>query len=226
LYLLIIFAAAGAFAVLWRLNLQHVCTDALEKIVEIQAAVREWGAAAAFFYIVAYIVLMMLLWVPAWPCSVLGGILFGALYGPLYALAGATLGATAVFLMARSGVGGLTRRAGPFVQRMEAGFHKDALYYLISLRLIPVIPFVAVNIGAAILNLRARTFVAGTFIGIIPSTIIFTQIGGGLAEAAEKEHQQCASLWSHPRLLLALFGLGLLVLLPVALKYLRRNNSK
>jgi uncharacterized membrane protein YdjX (TVP38/TMEM64 family) len=224
LYLLAVLALIGLL-VLAKWNPVNICSTYLPMLEEIREAASEWGLAAAFGYIVIYAALMTLLWIPAWLCSVVGGAIFGPLYGVPYALAGATLGATIVFLLARSGIGALTSRAGRFVQKMEKGFEAHPFSYLLFLRLVPLFPFAAVNVVPAALRVPLRTFVIGTFVGIIPSTLIFIQFGSALADLAASRRRSCAiSLWDNPRLILALLGLGLLALLPVFWTRYRKSN--
>ena len=88
---------------------------------------------------------------------------------------------TAVFLIARTALGdSLRNRAGPALQRMEAGFKENAFSYLLVLRLVPLFPFWLVNLVPAFLGVRLRTYLLGTFIGIIPGTFVFATVGAGL----------------------------------------------
>ena len=105
-------------------------------------------------------------------CSIPGGLIltvgagfmFGSLLATFWVVLGATLGATGIFLAARSALGGFLRqRAGPFLQKMEAGFQANELNYLLVLRLIPLFPFWLVNIVPAFLGVSLRNYVIGTF---------------------------------------------------------------
>ena len=66
-----------------------------------------------------------------------------------------------------------------FYDKIGAGFHKNAISYLLALRLIPVVPFWVVNIVPALLGMRLNHYVLTTFIGITPGTLIMS----GLPEA-------------------------------------------
>jgi uncharacterized membrane protein YdjX (TVP38/TMEM64 family) len=190
---------------------------------------REWlnglvqrqGFAIALTYVVTYAGLMTLLWIPAWLCTVIGGFLFGIWLGTPLALAGACAGAIAVFVLARSGLAGLTERAGPFVRRLETGFRRNAFSYLLVLRLVPIFPFVAVNLVPAIIGVPLRTFAAATGLGIVPSTLIYASLGDALGGMAEGEIALDGSALSQPRFVLPLIGLALLALLPVFYRWIR-----
>ncbi len=62
---------------------------------------------------------------------------------------------------------------------MRKGFQDNALSYMLFLRLVPAFPFALVNIAPAFLGVRLRTYVIGTFFGIIPGTFAFAFVGGG-----------------------------------------------
>ena len=172
-----------------------------------------------------------------------GGLLFGWLVGGLAAVVAATLGATAVFLIARSAVGEtFCERAGPWMAKLSVGFKEEALSYLLFLRLVPAFPFWFVNIASAVLNVPLKTFVLGTFLGIIPATFAFASAGAGLDSvvlAAKNEYAACvASQGVHAckmkihlsslftsELVLALVLLGVVALIPVVLKKWRKTHA-
>ncbi len=151
--------------------------------------------------------------------TVAGGFLFGVTLGTLYVVFAATLGATAVFLIARTALGSTLReRAGPFLQRMEEGFRENALSYLLVLRLIPLFPFFIVNLVPAFLGVPLRTYVLGTFFGIIPGTLVFILAGAGLGSVFDQGGAFSAASVLTPEVIAGLVGLSLLSLLPVAYK--------
>jgi len=172
-----------------------------------------------------------------------GGLLFGCLIGGLLAVLAATTGATVVFLIARSSLGDtLTLKAGPWLAKLRTGFQKDALSYLLFLRLVPAFPFWLVNLAPALLGIPLRTYVIGTFIGILPGTFAFASAGAGLDSiiaAAEAEHAACvaakgealcklhinASSLVTKELLLAFVLLGLIALIPMVLKRWRARDA-
>jgi uncharacterized membrane protein YdjX (TVP38/TMEM64 family) len=172
-----------------------------------------------------------------------GGLLFGWLIGGAASVVGATVGATLLFLIARSAIGGaLGERSSPWLTKLRRGFGEDALSYLLFLRLVPAFPFWFVNVAPAILGVPLRTFVIGTFFGIMPATFAFASAGAGLDSiivAAKAEFAQCvAERGVHAcklavnagslvtrELLLALLLLGVVALIPVALRKWRTNHA-
>ena len=142
--------------------------------------VQRWGLVSGFLYIAAYAGLVALSVPGAAVLTIAGGFLFGTWLGTLCAVLGATLGATGIFLATRAGLGGLARRAGPLVGKLEAGFRADAFNYLLVLRLVFIVPFWLVNLVPALVGVRLSTFIVATFLGIIPGTFVYASFGNGL----------------------------------------------
>jgi uncharacterized membrane protein YdjX (TVP38/TMEM64 family)/endonuclease/exonuclease/phosphatase family metal-dependent hydrolase len=171
---------------------------------------------APLVYIACYVALMNLLWIPSWICTIVGGMLFGVYFGTVYALVGATLGAMSVFQLTRAGFAGLTTRAGPYLRALETGFRAEAFNYITFLRLVPIVPFTAVNIASAVLVVPLRTFVLATIAGIAPSVVIYASLGNGIARLPHEEAVFGAGLLLRPSIAGPLMGIGLLALAPVA----------
>ncbi|NND49680.1 MAG: VTT domain-containing protein, partial [Rhizobiales bacterium] len=138
----------------------------------------------------------------------------------------------------------LAERAGPWLERLRQGFARDAVNYLLFLRLVPAFPFWLVNIAPALLGMDLPRYVAATFVGIIPGTFAFAFLGAGLdgliagqhqayedcleraASAGAGENIECnfsldpASLLT-TELIAAFVALGLVALIPVIYRRMR-----
>ncbi len=173
-----------------------------------------------------------------------GGFLFGWLWGGVAAVIAATIGAVLVFLIAKTALGEpLAARAGPWLNRLRQGFQEDAFNYLLFLRLVPIFPFWLVNLAPGLLGVSLGTYAVATAIGIIPGTFAFSIAGSGLdsvIEAQQAAHQSClAKMGSDaqnscpfvlepqalltPGLIAGFIALGLIALVPIALKRLKRR---
>jgi uncharacterized membrane protein YdjX (TVP38/TMEM64 family) len=181
------------------------------------------GAAAPICFIAVYAGLTALSIPGAVLLSVAAGVLFGTWAGTLYAVTGATLGATAVFAAARAGFGNAAERAGAWAGRLEAGFRANAFNYLLVLRLVPLFPFCLVNLVAALTRINLGTYVAGTFLGIIPGCFLFVTLGTAFGDLIGTAGSPDLDVMLHPRLLAALAGLAVLALMPVAFKHRLRH---
>lgn len=145
-----------------------------------------------------------------------GGFLFGTWLGGLLSVLGATSGAVVLFLVARSSLGAALRdRAGPWLQRLEAGFRQDAFSYLLVLRLVPLFPFWLVNLVPALLDVPLATFALATFLGIIPGGLVYAGVGSGLGAVLDRGEQPNLGLILEPQIVLPLLGLAALALVPV-----------
>lgn len=158
--------------------------------------------------------------------TIAGGFLFGPVLACVYVVVSATLGATVLFQIAKTALGDVLRaRAGPFVRRMEVGFRENALAYLLVLRLIPLFPFWLVNLVPAFLGVPLRTFVIGTFFGIVPGTLVYSLVGDGFGALIELGGEPNLYTIFEPRILAPITGLAILVLAPVIYRKLATRRG-
>ena len=159
--------------------------------------------------------------------SIAGGFLFGSVLGTAWIVIGATLGAIALFLAARTALGDVLRaKAGPWMQRMEAGFRENAFNYLLVLRLVPLFPFFVVNLVPAFLGVGLRIFAAATLVGIIPGAFVFASVGAGLGSVFEQGGDFSPAGALTPEVIIALIGLAVLSLIPVAYEKLKARRVR
>jgi uncharacterized membrane protein YdjX (TVP38/TMEM64 family) len=191
----------------------------------LKAAVADNFALAALAYVLVYAAAIAVSIPGGVILTVAGGFLFGLLPGTILTVLAATLGATAVFLIAKTALGDVLRaKAGGAVRRMEQGFRENALSYMLFLRLVPVFPFWLVNLVPALLGVPLRTYVLGTLVGIVPGTFVYTSVGSGLDAAFAAGQTPDLRLILKPEILLPLVGLGLLALLPAAVRRWRAKG--
>lgn len=207
------------------------------------AFVSENAIVALLAYIALYTTLVALSSPVASLVTITGGFLFGWLIAGPATVFAATLGASILFLAAKTSLGSaLEAKAGPWLQKLSEGFRSEAFSYLLFLRLVPVFPFWLVNLAPAFFNVPIKTYVVATALGIIPGTFAFTYIGVGLgsiidaqmaasgATPACLEAGTCSLEFNigslvTPELLIALAGLGIVALIPVALKKVKRGAA-
>lgn len=173
--------------------------------------------------------------------TVTGGFLFGWVVAGSVTVFAATLGATLLFIIAKTSLGeSLREKAGPRLARLEAGFRDNAMSYLLFLRLVPAFPFWLVNIAPAFLGVPLRTYVIGTFVGIIPGTYVFAFLGTGLDSVIveqqdkynaciESAKTECSFTFDVASLLtteiiLSFVALGIISLCPIVIKRFRKTH--
>jgi len=176
-------------------------------------------------FIVIYIVMTSLSLPGGALLSILGGFIFGIPLSTIYVVVGATIGATIIFLAARTAIGDLLKKkAGPFLAKMESGFKKNAASYLLFLRLIPLFPFWLVNIAPAFFNVKTRTYLWTTFLGIIPGAYVFTQAGRGLGAIFDSGKDFSVETVFNIEIKIALVVLALFALIPIFVKRLTHDR--
>lgn len=203
--------------------------------------------AALLLYMLIYFVVVALSLPGGLVMTLSGGLLFGwPLAFPATVIA-ATAGASVVFLIAKTSFGeSLAARATPWIEKMRHGFQRNALNYLLFLRLVPIFPFFVVNLVPALLGVPFRTYVIATFLGIMPGTLAFVVTGSGLSsviEAHNRLYSAClerapansetscpynvdAGAFVTPELLAAFFLLGVVALIPVAVRHWSKRNAE
>ena len=190
---------------------------------DLQKFVMEHIILSLLIYVILYITIVGLSLPVATFMTLLGGFLFGQVLGTITVVISATLGATILFLAMRSASESYVKeKSGPWLKKMQNGFQENALFYLWTLRLIPLFPFVAVNLAAAVFQIPLRTFFWGTLIGIIPGSFVYVSIGNGLKDVIQQENFSPKIILEH-HILIGFIGLGILSLLPVFYKRYHRK---
>ncbi|MEZ5923631.1 MAG: TVP38/TMEM64 family protein [Hyphomicrobiaceae bacterium] len=215
---------AGGIATFFALGLDHYLTfEALrEHRSALMGFVMQKPVVAVLVFILLYAVATTLSLPGGALLTVTAGFLFGITLGTAATVVGATMGAIAIYLAARTAFREiLTAKAGPMLQRMEAGFKDNALSYLLVLRLIPIFPFFIVNIVPALLGVPLRTYAVGTLAGIIPGTFVFASIGAGLGSVFDRMEDFSLKGALTPEVTIALIGLSMLSLVPIVYKKLK-----
>ena len=190
-------------------------------------------------YMALYIIVVALSLPGGAPLTLAGGLLFGWQIGGPTTVVAATIGATILFLIAKTALGEtLAARAGPWLAKLRDGFKENALSYLLFLRLVPAFPFWLVNLAPAALGVPLKTYLLGTFFGIIPGTMAFSFVGAGLGSvitAQKQSYSDCLARQAGDasldckftldtgalitnELLLAFAAVGVVALIPVLIK--------
>jgi uncharacterized membrane protein YdjX (TVP38/TMEM64 family) len=131
---------------------------------------------------VVFVLLQVLLNVPPFPRTVFtvsAGLLFGSLWGSLLTLTGTAIAAVLAFYLVRWTGGRLvaryaTHRRAVWVRRRLD--HHGTLA-VTSLRLIPMVPFAALNYLSGLSTVRFWPYLVGTVVGCIPGTVAIVILG-------------------------------------------------
>lgn len=110
------------------------------------------------------------------------GALFGFWWGLAIVSFASTLGASLAFLSARHLMRDWARaRLGARLEAIDRGLARDGVLYLLTLRLVPAVPFFAVNLAMGLTALPLRRFWWASQIGMLPGTAIYVNAGTELA---------------------------------------------
>lgn len=144
---------------------------------QLRADIAAAGPVAPVLFVLVYAV-ATLAPLPKNILAVVAGALFGLLPGIAIVLPAALLGAGAAFVLARIlGRDAVERITGTRVARVDALLRRRGLLAVLGVRLVPVLPFTAINYVAGLTAVRARDYVLGTALGILPGTIAYVALG-------------------------------------------------
>ncbi len=119
-----------------------------------------------------YVVLAPVL--PMSPLVAGGAVVFGPYLGSLYNTAGLVFGALSAYWVGKAlGREFIVHLAGPRLRRAELAFERRGFWPLVQVRFIPL-PFWLVGYGAAMAGVKVPLYLAGTTVGLIPSTVMHT----------------------------------------------------
>lgn len=149
-------------------------------------ALRQWvdqqPLAAAAGYFAAYVAVTGLGLPGAAVMTVAGGALFGLIEGAALASLASTLGAVLSCLSARYVLRRWVQaRFGSRLAALNAGIEREGAFYLFTMRLIPALPFWAINLAMGLTPMPVRTFAWVSLLGMFPATLVFVYAGTRLA---------------------------------------------
>jgi len=69
------------------------------------------------------------------------------------------------------------RMAHEHLDRLDDLVRRYGAFAVLGLRLVPVVPFTAINYGSGLTTLRFGSYLAATGVGIIPGTVAYVALG-------------------------------------------------
>ena len=157
-----------------------------------EATVQEWLRAAsgpwslpvavAAFGVLAFVGVPQIMLIAA------AVVAFGPVTGSLYSWVGTMVSALVGFYLGRmAGAKVLERYSGAGVKRFIKLIARNGFLASLIVRLVPSAPFIVVNMAAGVTPMRARDFVAGTGIGIIPKIALTAFAGASIVQLMQGE---------------------------------------
>ncbi|MCX7951193.1 MAG: TVP38/TMEM64 family protein [Clostridiales bacterium] len=156
------------------------------KVLQNPYKVRDYIQTYRNFAILIYLFLSTIrsiFLLPAGVFAIISGLTFGNILGTLLTCVGVTLSGVLSYLiskyLAREFILNILKKRFGKINNI---LKKQGLFYIVTLRLIPIFPFDAVSFTAGIVNISFFDFTLGTFIGSLPGAFIYTYLGNSLMD--------------------------------------------
>lgn len=148
---------------------------------ELRAYVTHHYWKTVFVYWLIYAISITLSFPWAAIMTLAGGYMFG-MVAVLYIITANTVGAIGAFLIARYVLGNFLQKTyGKYLKTFNVAMANDGGWYLLTIRLIPIVPFFIVNSLMGLTKINLQDYALSTFVGMMLPTAIFTLAGTELA---------------------------------------------
>lgn len=149
----------------------------LPSIEQVQAAVEDLGPAGLVVFALVYAA-VTLTPAPKWVFSIAAGAIFGFWAALPIVLIGAMLSATIAYFVGQAlGRGAVEKFVGHRVDKIDRLLSRRGLVAVIGVRMVPIIPFMAINYASGLTGLRRRDYLIGSVIGMVPGVLAWVAIG-------------------------------------------------
>ncbi len=137
----------------------------------------------ALGYFLIYVVVTAFSLPGAAVMTLVGGALFGLAWGLLIVSFASSIGATLAFLISRSLLREwVQKKFSRHLAAINAGVEKEGESYLFTLRLVPLFPFVVINLAMALTPIKAWPFYWVSQLGMLAGTAVYVNAGTQLAQ--------------------------------------------
>jgi uncharacterized membrane protein YdjX (TVP38/TMEM64 family) len=145
---------------------------------------RDAGPAGIGVYVAVFIVAAVCM-VPGSILTLGAGAAYGPLAGGLIALPASVAAAAVAFGVGRLAARGWIVRRGSDerVAALDAAVEQHGLKLVVLIRLSPLVPFNVLNYALGLTRVRFRDFVVGSFVGLLPVTLLYAYLGSVAASA-------------------------------------------
>ena len=115
--------------------------------------------------------------------TLLAGAIFGLAWGVAIVSFASTIGATLAFVASRFLLRDWVQaKFGEKLKPVNEGIAKEGAFYLFALRLVPAVPFVAVNLLMGLTSIRTWTYFWVSQVGMFAGTVAYVYAGSKLGE--------------------------------------------
>ena len=154
-----------------------------QRVGEVQAWSGNNLLLASLIFFISYVLLTAVSIPGAWVMTLVSGALFGFWHALILVSFASSVGATLAFLVSRVVFRDwVQQRFNRYLGTLNAGFEKDGPFYLFSLRLVPQVPFVLINLVMGLLPIRTGHFYWVSQLGMLPGTAVYVNAGTQLGQ--------------------------------------------
>ena len=145
---------------------------------------RDWATSVGPWFPLTFLaahVVVTVLPFPRTAFTLAAGLLFGTAPGVALAVLASTLSALIALWVVRAVGWQLDRLVRhPGIEAMDARFRRRGWAVVLSLRLIPAVPFSVINYAAGASAVRVLPYTVATLLGLIPGTLAFVVLGDAI----------------------------------------------
>ena len=140
---------------------------------------------------------------------------------------GSTTGATVAFLLSRYLFRPwITVRCGDRLEKFNAALQREGAFYLLTLRMIPAVPFFVINAVMGLTPIRVRTFWWVSQLGMLPGTMVYVYAGSRVPNLQLLADKGVNAIFSSSQMFQILSAFALLGILPVGVRiFIKRFGS-
>lgn len=149
---------------------------------KIRNIIQGYGKNASFIYILLFSILPIFFF-PVPILAIVAGISFGLFEGILYTMIGAMINSSIMFVMAKKFAKDKvvelfkTKISEKWYNKMIAIEKNNGFLIIFLLRLLPIAPYNVINYLSGLTEISFLKYSLATFLGIIPGTFVFLNIG-------------------------------------------------
>jgi uncharacterized membrane protein YdjX (TVP38/TMEM64 family) len=180
----ILLAIIAAAVLLQLLFGQYV---SLETLIRQEATLRAWQRTSPLLMYGAAFALEVVVTGLSLPLATIISLIYAWFFGFWPALVivsfGSTTGATVAFLMSRYFLrSAIQRRFGDRLAGFNTALQREGAFYLLTLRLLPIVPFWMINLVMGLTSIGVGTFWWVSQVGMLPGTAIYVYAGASIPD--------------------------------------------
>ena len=217
---LLIFILISTFLISY-IYLQEVFN--LDKLKELITFLKTWVSEEIYISRISFFTLYVIFSGLSFPfvptiLTIAAGALFGVIEGVIIVSFASTVGACFGFLLSRYLLKDfINNKFEKTKVIIDNKFSKNGIYYLLSLRLIPTISFVLINLIMGVLPISLFRFYYISQLGMLPATVIYVNAGSEISKVNSINDIMSFTL---------IVSFILVAILPILIKFLMNYFTK